>query len=166
MSEQDPATQVYNALWDMLEAHKGFTDLVRVGNRIKMSGRKRRPIKDEVSEADLPEVRIIPAGGEPHVQRTSNGSSLVKRFAIQVSTGEEVVDVKLFPVEWEIYRAMSKWAVTLQALKWNGRSFVNLARPLEITEGVSDSDLNRGIVGWSTVWMCEVIMWFTTADLA
>lgn len=165
MSEKDPLSQVYDALWDLLEVHVPLTSLVKAGNRVKFSGTSRDPEKERVSTADLPEIRIIPLGGTPHIQRTSNGSSWVKRFAVILATGDKRVDVSLFPVEWEIYRAMAQWADTLTALTWNDKPYIKLARPVSATEGISDRDLQRGVEGWTAVWQCEVELWFTTADL-
>lgn len=162
---RDPLSMVFLATWDLLEAHKPFTDLVKPRNRIKLLGDNRDPDKEQISTEDLPEVRIIPAGGTPHLQHTSTGSSWLKRWNIQVSTGDMRVDHLLFPVAWETYRAMSKWAATMQALKWNDRTFVTLARPLQADEGISDRDLNRGIKGWHNVFAGETQMWFLTSDL-
>lgn len=161
----DPFTTLYDALWSMLEAHTGFTDLVKVGNRVKFTGEVRDPVKPEINTADLPEVRLVPLGGDPHLQRTSNGTSVRKRFGIEITTGDKRVDAALFPVEWEIFRAMSNWASVLTALTWNSKTYVKLCRPLSMTEGESNPELNRGISGWSLVWACEVELWFTTADM-
>lgn len=161
----DPITQVYYALWELLEAHAPLTAMVKVGNRIKFSGDNRDPMKDEVSSADFPELRVIPVASEPHPQRTSSGSSILKRFRIVVSTGDQRVDVGLFALEWEVYRALSQWAETLMALTWNDKTYVRLARPTTVEDGQTRTDLDRGVKGWSALWQCEVTMWFATADL-
>lgn len=161
MSDLDPITQVHNAIWELLLAHPPFADAVKEGNRILFTGTSRGPIKDEVSTADLPEVRLVPAGAATQLQRTSNGSSLVKRFAIQVRTGEQRVDAGLYPLEWEIYRALADWTTVLLALKWSDYCFVKLCRPI----GFAESLESNGITGWVSVWSCEVEMWFSTASL-
>jgi len=160
----NPFVQVYNALWDLLEAHAGLTDLVPVGNRIKMVDDNRDPIKDQISSADVPELRLVPIGGTPHIFRTSSSSSCIKRYEIQISSGHQTVEM-LYNVEWEILRAMMSWIPTLMDLTWEGKKFVKLVRPGEMPEGVTSQDLNRGIVGWSTLWACEVTMWFHSDDL-
>jgi len=161
----DPITQVYYALWSLLEAHEPLAQLVKVGNRIKFSGATRDPVKAEVSDADLPELRIVPVSSTPHLQRTSNASSILKRLRIEVSTGDQRVDAGLFAMEWEIYRALSTWAATLTALTWNSKKYVRLARPVTVQDGTAQADLERGIRGWAAVWECEVEMWFDTADM-
>lgn len=175
MQSSDPFSLVYRALWSMLESHTGFTGLVRTGNRIKFSGAGRDPMKSEILSADLPEVRIVPAGGPPMLMRTSSSGSVVKRFQIQIATGEQRTDQteSLFAVEWEIIKAMHGWEAVLGALEitiGEGESAVDVAfvkrcTAGEISEGVTDTDLNRGIRGWSAVWSCEVEMWFPTVAL-
>ena len=161
----DPIVQIYYALWDLLEAHQPLANLVKIGNRIKMSGDKRDAMKKEVGESDLPELRLLPVSSTPHTQRTSNTSSIIKRFRIEISTGDQRVDMGLFIIEWEIFRALANWAPTLQALTWEGKKYVVLARPTAEKDGFSQKDLARGIKSWSSVWECEIELWFTTTDL-
>jgi len=166
MAATDPFSLVYNALWTLLEAHAEFAALVKVGNRIKFNAAGGDdPIKDKLSSADLPEVRLLCTGTSPHVQHTSGSSSCIKFFEIQVATRSQQYTAELFPVEWEIYRAMSKWATVLSALTWNSKTFVKLARPTDGQQGVSTDDVDRGGHGWVSVWGIEVQMWFTTTDL-
>lgn len=170
MAERDPLTQQYLALWELLENHRGFDELVRVGNRPKMIGEDRAPIKREVLTADLPEVRVHPTTMRPHIQRTSNGSSIVCGWQVIVATGDQLVDRVLLPLQWEVYRAMANWASTLQVLTWQGNAaapqqFVKLARVVSVDQGMLRSDINRGILGWSGIWACETESFFTTASL-
>lgn len=160
--EKDPITKLHEALWTLLEAHTPFTALVAESNRIKYTS-STGPYKQNLVVADMPEVRIVPVSTTPHLQRTSNGSSLVKRFEVQVKVGSIYV-ANLYELEWEIYRALATWATTLQALKWNDKVFVKLCRPTSISED-RDTSPKGGSIGWSCVWACEAEMWFDTADL-
>jgi hypothetical protein len=160
MAETDPITQVHDALWSLLEAHTPFTDTVRNSNRIKFTGASRSPDKDTHSSGDYPEVRIIPVGSSPHIQRTSSSSTLVKSFAIQVSSGDQRANI-LYDLEWEIYRAMAQWAPTLQALTWKDKTFVRLTRPTTVVTTMATTDM----VQWADVWSCEIEMVFCTTDL-
>ncbi len=166
-SDVDPITLVYEALWYLLESSPHFTSRVKSGNRMKFIGKNVDPLKDHIRDMDIPEVRIIPTSIEPHMQRTSNSSSMWKRFEIQIATGDQSLDnpAALFPVEWALVLAMSNWFTHLQQLTWKGRKIVVRFRIPEVSEGVSDQDLNRGIKGWSAVWACEIELWFTTTDL-
>jgi hypothetical protein len=173
-AEKDPLSQVYDGMWAMLRAHQGFNDLVRVGNQINFSGDARNPLKAEITDTDLPEVRIIPAAAnESHLQVTSNTGHLTQRFEVQVSTGDQRVDTKdeaginsaVYPVVWEILRAMSGWSAVLRALTWGERTFVTLAKPTALSIAVDQSDLNRGIIGWSAKWTYEVQLHFPTSAI-
>lgn len=165
LQSDDPLSMVYSALWSLLEDTGDFSARVKDANRVKYIGKlDRLPEKDEVLTADLPEVRIVATGGIPHQRRTSNSSFLLKRFAIQISTGDRRLDAELFPVEWAVYKALADWPTPLMALLWEGSPYVKLARPLEITEAPVGTP-ERGVTGWYTVFACEVEMWFTTSDL-
>lgn len=161
----DPFTLVHNAIWTMLEANSGFTDLVPAGNRIRMSGDNRAPDKDEMSDRDYPEVRIVPIKGLSHLGRTSNGTSFEKFWEIQVATGDQRPTEVLYPLEWEIFRAHATWETYLKPLLWNAREFVNLARPWDLTESLKNIERNRSQKGWVTLWIYKVEMWFPTAEL-
>lgn len=165
MAESDPLTQQYIAMWKMLETHKGFDQLVKVGNRARLFDRDKAPVKAETLTADLPEIRIHPAVTRPHFQRTSNGSSILCGWQVVVVTGSILVDEVLLPLEWEVYRAMANWAATLQILTWRSKQFVKILRAVSIEHGMLRDDLNRGIRGWSAIWSCETESFFTTASL-
>lgn len=165
MPDIDPITLCYDKLVTMLSEHVGFMTLVKKKNLITFSGKNRDPIKSEVSTGDLPEVRVLPRGGVPHIQRTSNSSSMIERFEVQISSGDQRVGAVLFPVKWEVYRALSGWAAALQALLWKSKTFVKLARPIDVSDGVAEDDLRRGIEGWASIWSVEIHMWFATTDL-
>lgn len=162
MPDTNPFQQVHDATWNLVVLHGELEALVKLGNRVKLDSRD--PLKDEVSESDLPELILVPNQAVPHLQRTSNSSSIMLQLDWRLSTGEMNVEV-LYEVCWELYRAMSKWQSTMTTLLWGGVDFVRLARPIQIAFGQSDADLNRGIVGWSSVWTGEVHMWFSTAKL-
>ena len=162
----DPFTLVHNKLWDMLEAHSGFTDLVKPGNRIKFSGDARDPLKRQVSSDDLPEVRLVAAGGTPHLQMASNATTVLKRFEVQIATGDKRYDAVMFPLGWAVVRAMSPWLTALRAeIQWNGKTFVTLLEVTSVSEGTHDAERKRGIDAWTAVVAIDVTMVFTTADL-
>lgn len=163
--DTDPITLTYDKIVSMLEDHVGFSSLVKAGNLIRFSGKSRDPIKAEVSDADLPEVRVVARGGTPHIQRTSNSSSMLERFEVQIATGDQRLTAALFPVKWEVYRALAGWSAALGSLTWKTKTFVKLARPMDVSDGVSEDDLRRGIEGWSSIWAIEIHMWFDTTDL-
>lgn len=161
----DPLSLVYDSIWTMLEAHADFASLVKVGNRTKFSGTNRNPMKEEILTADRPEVRLVATSSRMHLQRASNSSTWDVTLSLQVATGDQRLDYKIYPVMWAVFRALSTWETHVKTLTWNAKTFVHLARPQESTEGVDLPDMNKGIIGWSTIWSYEVQMHFTTADL-
>lgn len=157
----NPYDALLDALWGILEADGGFRDLVPIGNRIKFSGRDREPMKENVSEADLPEVRIIITGSRPHPKRTSSSHCDTVTVEIQVSSGDQRLSYMHNPIRWVVYRAMSEIETELRhRCRWNGQKIAKVAAPTKVSDGVSTADLNRGIKGWSAVWACDVELWF------
>lgn len=162
----DPLSTVYDALWTLMEGNTTLASLVKPGNRIKFNQqRPESPVKDQVSEADLPELMLVVSSIEPNMQATSNSSSLEVTFDWVLSTGDMSVLRKLLPVTWYLYCAMTNWNTILTALTWNGREFVKRCEALTANTGLADPERNRGIVGWSCLWSCKVLMYFTTTDL-
>ncbi len=162
--EQNPLIQTYDSMVDLLRSRESLRGMVRLGNVLRLTGDDRMPFKEETLTSDYPELRIITTDTVPHLQRTSNSTSIVKRYEVQVSTGDQRVEL-LLAIEWEVHRALSSWAATLLALTWSDKTFVKVARPTQVQDGVSNVDLNRGVTGWSSIWTYEVEMWFTTTDM-
>ena len=161
--EQNPIKKLYDALWEMLDDSTELKELVKPGNQLKWM--ENHTWKDQILDADLPEIQIVPVTVTPHLQRTSNMSSMLEQFAIRVATGDQRIDKNLFDIRWAVYGAMSNWATRLAALTWNSNKFVKLCRPRSITEGMIEGTADRGLTGWFSVWAAEVEMWFQTSDL-
>lgn len=165
----DPYTTVAAALWMILEADADFVAIVKPGNRIKFMGLARDPIKEQVSGADLPEVRIVVSSSSPHQKGSSNMTTDRVTFEIQVSSGDQRIDKWHLPLKWIVFKAMArarmKWTQLGTQIKWNGGRFISEVKAATATEGVSQTDLNRGIMGWSAVWAVEVEMFFALSDL-
>lgn len=162
----NPLVMVFDAFWEMLEAHDGFTSLVPAGSRVKFNKAiDRDPSKDQMLPADFPEVRVVPTGLTPHLERTSTSSSVLMKLEIQISTGDRRVQKFLYPVTWAIYRALLGWKDKLAKVEYLGQKLVKLCKPTEVAEGVSNADLNRGIAGWSAIWSGEVELWFVTEKI-
>jgi hypothetical protein len=161
----NPFAMVHRALWDMLEASDAFCELVPEGNRIKFYGEKRAPQKDTVMADDLPEVRIVSMQSTTTLTAASNLTATVRRFQIEIASGDQRFNTILFPVEWEVYLALLSWRETLGALKWADKQFVTRASLVQEQEGKTTVDLLRGIKGWTAIWAIDVAMYFNTSDL-
>ena len=163
----DPFSLVYDALWDTAVAYDAFADLVALKSRISFNDdANRSPVKNLIAPADLPEVILAPVGGSGDLFHTSCSSMVIKRYMWLISTGDLRVDAgKLFPVEFALMRAMCHWQTRVSPLTWAGNTFVKRLDMLDLSEGESDAERNRGIKGWSALWTCEVEMHFATSQL-
>lgn len=166
---EDPFTVAYNAIWDTLVASPDFTADVKVGNRIVYTSvtENRDPDKMETITDDFPETRFIASGFTPHIQRTSNSSSVVCRYSVEIRSGTKALDVAHFPLVWAVYRALSQWEKILTELTWNcGERFIILARPVgDVVEDIERGEVSRGVEGWFAIWTVEVTMFFSTSAL-
>lgn len=155
MSSTDPFTRVYNALWDVLEKHKGLTDLVKVGNRIKFTERGfgLRPEKDNIMDGDLPELLLVPANSQTQLFATSSSTQAIQEFELRFTTGDQRIDQLHFPLKWQVMIALSK----CQKLNL---PFVKRLGIDSFTETTDDPEANRGKKGWSARILISVEMWF------
>lgn len=154
LNSTDPLSLIYAALWDCLEANTALASLVRPGNRMKFLGTVRDPLKDKIGDADTPELRLIPTGLPQVTYRAdSSNARFTQGLQIGLATGDQRVDYRLFPVQWEVMRALSAWPTFLDPLTWNGFTFGTgaLVSVTDSPQGVVDADLSRNIVGWSAL---------------
>lgn len=162
--ESDPFSMTFAALWELAESSPRLGQIVRMGNRIKLSDRD--AFKPQVQSADLPELILVSEGLSGNLHETSSTSRFTRNYAWLISTGDMRLTHLLYPVEWALVTAMLRWKETLSRLVWRGDQFVKRAQITTVDEGVSDQDRNRGIAGWSSVWRVEVEMHFTTRTIS
>ena len=160
----NPFDLVFDRLWDLAESHPDVTRLVKPGNRVRFDRPQRAPIKEEIADADLPELVLLPDGATFGLLRTSASSSVVKRYSWLVATGDFRTPT-VNAIEWALFCAMLNAQSVLGALAWEDASFVKRVDLSELTEGFADSERNRGIRGWSAISKVEVEMHFRTATL-
>lgn len=164
-----PELQVMLGLWQLLEGHRDVTAIFKPGNRIKFLGTNRDPHKEQIATADVPEIRIVPwPGGTLAPIRTTDSSSGTLMFSVQVATGDKRVDADgagLHYAKWSVFRALADWRELLAALKWRGLPFVQKLSLTSVQDGAAQSDLDRGIKGWSSLWTVSVDVWFRTIDV-
>lgn len=170
-SSPDPFTAVYCGVWDMFESHTGFSNLVKVANRIKFLGNDLQPQKDQYTEGDLPELTIYPPSIEPHLEANTTRSQYVMRFQLLISTGNKRLDTltgqpSIYPVLWEIFRAMLLWKTSLMTLTYGSAAFVHLAKPGKAEISMTYHDQNKTIIGWSAKLDYEVHLNFVSSNIA
>lgn len=161
----DPFTMVYDALWDLAEGSNRVTDMVRLGNRIKMRTTAPNPgLKRQVSQGDLPELVLALTSGSGNLLNTSSSSMVTKQYAWQLATGS-LNPERLLELEFALFAALVDWPAILGALTWSGAEFVKRANLVGMESGAEMAEQNRGILGWASVWTLEVEMHFRTSDL-
>ena len=158
----NPIEMNYDALWQLAERRPALLNLVAPGNRIKFD--KPLPIKEEVSTADLPEMRLLIPSFKPWPFRTSNSTTMTVTYQFQIASGDWQYKTVL-NITWELILAMMTWHDVLGELEWMGVKYNKIMTMKDGSLVITQSDLNRGIKGWATLWACETEMWFGTNSL-
>ena len=156
----DPFTQTQLALWDRLDKHLGLGRVVKVGNRLRHltdTGDRRKP---NVQAGDLPELDIVPVAFNAQLAWTSNSAEVVRRFELRIVTGEPLLDVALFPVEWQVLRAIGAASEEAPPL---GLSWVVELSVEDASQQQDGADQSRGAEGWTAVMVIAVRMRFDRA---
>lgn len=162
----NPFNMVLTAIWDMLLAHPRFVRDVKEKNRIRFDLKGNRdPLKSTIQVADLPEVCVASLAASANIMETSSTSKCNRTYSIMISSGDYRYTEICGEVEWQVWCAMVGWKRTLGGLLWKDQNFVKRANVTNVATGLSDSEKNRNIRGWSSVWSIEVEMHFRTLDL-
>jgi len=152
----------------MLEVNAALVALVKVGNRVKYDNVFKLARKDVLSQADLPEVSIVPAGSSFGIQQTSNGTRVSQFYECRLVTDElRLGQIGGFlPIKWEVMRSFINWQATLSALVWTGNTFVKKLAMTATSDSLIDTELTleRGFAGWVSLMQFDVEMWFRTLD--
>lgn len=151
----DPFTQAYNRLWEVLESRPTLTTLVGVKNRVKWTG-KDRPLENRPIHADLPELSIEPTdqSGEVNLHYYQTGAMIMQGFDIGLTTGSLDIAKHLFPVKWEVFRALA------HAEKQFGLEYVRNVMVTNHEETREDAAANRNRSGWHCLFTVEMMMVF------
>lgn len=156
----DPFSMVYNALWDMVERNQAILDMIPIANRIKFDEQSSQ--KDQISDADTPELTLISGGGSFGGKNNSSQTSVLRRYVWGITTGDFRINPVYNRLTFELFRCMTDWQCVLCNLTWCDCRFVSDFRLTESEEGTIMQDLDKGIPGWSALWSCEVDFLFTT----
>jgi hypothetical protein len=166
MATTNPFLLVHQTLWTLLNANTAFVTLVPTGCQIDYSpeaddtGADQSPDKEGMTTKDFPQVRIVTTGGSGPTE-SSNTTFLRRDFAVQIDSGSRLLEHGM-EVEWEVLRALSNWKTSMEALKWNSKSFVS---DCSLLQSRAKMENVKGFVGWTTLWAGSIAMFFTTSDL-
>jgi len=164
MATTNPLRLVYEAIWSFLEAQPDFAAGVPVGDRIKYTGTDPYVDKETLTQSDYPQVRVVARGLAPHLERTSNASSVNVLWMIEISSGTQRF-ATLFDVEWWILQAMVDWRTHMSGLAMGASGYVTNCRPVQVKTDLGGPQRDKGNKGWSSVWAGETEIWLKTSEL-
>jgi hypothetical protein len=151
----DPFTKVYD------EIVKAFRDTAKGRFRLVDWNSSRNPQHDRPTAQDLPEVQIRPDTSVIVLGARSCATTVVKDFAVNLTTGDFILGKILYPTEWVILGILHR-------LQYSLVEDLDLAEDVtvqQITTGILDPQANRGIVGWASTWNISVHMSFAASEL-
>ncbi len=155
--EYDPFTAFYNKLWQVLEAHEGLSALVRSGNRIKFvkDAGDHDPRKSGVDAGTTPELMIIPDYFTGTLQLNNSQALLDRRWSLVIKTSFRMLNRGLFPIEYELFKALQSGKKELQDFKYNGQNLilhVQLERGSSKIPDVDKENYNPYNISWFSMW--------------
>lgn len=163
MSRTNPFSLIHDALWKLVTDSEFLSDKIKQGNRI-LYGSREGGEKDILATADCPELRLVPAGGDAMIARSSSSTSTVRRYAWQMRVGDQNVH-EFYDLEWHLLSALATWPTVVKSLLWEGQEFVKRVGTIEITQDMlrPRREIHEDeIKGWGTIWLCEIECWFRT----
>lgn len=138
------------------------------GNLIRFdSDGNRFPFKENILDADTPELTLAPTGFPvASLHHASNVSRITQSYTWIIVSGDYRVRI-VNEVAFAIIRASLEWAKSgyLTSLLWEDQNYVKDYRLLPAEQGDTDPELNRGIRGWTVLFGVEVDMFFQTSLL-
>ena len=167
MSETDPYTQVYGALHEMLFARTALHERIVRGNRLRYDDTSSpRQIKTETLDKDFPSISLLPISMTYNTHTTSATAQVIAKFQIVIASGVERVDERVFPIEFEVFRAFCSIKAHLHSLTWKDKQFVIQSLLLSSTQGISEKAAQGGRIAWLSRMDIEIQMRFSRTDLA
>jgi len=166
----DPFSIFEDALWGALESYAPLAALVKVGNRLKLTGSKDDPYEGSSAAGDFPELQLWPTGANVApgaVPRTSDTYFWQQRYSIAVSTDVIRTNVPrgLNVLKWHVLRAIAR--AERQLVK-PAIPFVTWIKPGDFRDQIQDptpTGVERGVRGWKGVLDVEVQFQWSFAEL-
>lgn len=159
----DPFSQLYNALWTMVERNRELKKLIPEGNRIRYQHESE--LKEQPNFADRPELQLLSGGGSFGGRDNNTSRSVTKEFVWGITTADFRVNQLFNKVSWELFRSMSDWECVLCNLSWCNCRFVQNFRLISAEDSLLMTQLDKGLDGWSSLWQVEVDCGFLIRDL-
>lgn len=166
----DPFSVFEDALWGALESYAPLAALVKVGNRLKLTGSKDDPYEGSSSTNDYPELQLWQAGANiapGAIPRTSDTYFWQQRYSIGISTDVLRTNVPrgINVLKWHVLRAIAR--AECQLVK-PAIPFVTWIKPgsfRDQLQEINPTGVNRGKSGWTGVLDVEVQFQWSFAEL-
>lgn len=158
--QNDPLSQLYASLWDMLEASDQVKASVAIGNRGKYLG-DLNGIKESGLPADQTAVWIEAHGIlMANMAADSRFAEMVVGYGVIISTAEKALERAFNPLVFEIFRALNKWRTTTRTLTYGSSEIQVYDVVLENLNAMTSSEKGpRGLNGWAGVWPVRVTLY-------
>lgn len=166
----DPFSIFEDTLWFALESYAPLAALVKIGNRIKLTGTKDDPYEGSSSSGDFPELQVWPAGANVSpgaVPRSSSTYFWHQRYSIGITTDKIRTNLpaSINPLKWNVLRAIARAEYSL--IK-PAVPFVSWIKPGDFRDQVQDvnpTGQERGVRGWKAVLDLEVEFQFSLTEI-
>lgn len=150
----DPFSQVYNALWKMVNRNKNLNDYLPKGNRIRFEHES--DVDTAKSDAQMPELALLCGGGSFGGKDNSTTRSVTRNYLWALTTGDFRINPVFNKISWELFRSMVDWSCVLCNLTWCDCNFVQECRVVSADDSFLPQSLQENIPGWSSIWQVEV----------
>jgi hypothetical protein len=167
----DPFSLFEDALWFALESYRPLADLVKVGNRLKLTGSKNNPYESSSSSGDMPELQIWASGagvrGGQSAPRASDTRFWLQRYSVGVSTEQLRTNTpaSINPLRWLIFKALARAESRLIAPGIPFCTNVEYGDFRDQMQDVNPTDQNREMRGWKGVMDVEAQFRWSLAEL-
>jgi hypothetical protein len=152
----------------MLSSKADFTALFPVGSQRQVrydSDKLYWPDQDDnvqLAPNDYPRCRITQRGLGGQTEDTSNGSTVLVAYDIEVCTGQ-MQQGPLMDADWAILQGLLWWREYLLAMEWNGTYPIRDANSRKCEEKDDNKERNRGTYQWVSLWTLELTFVFSTS---
>jgi len=152
----DPLTEVYQAILQLLKDDPDVSSIVAIGNLIDRTSSRpdgsdlNRP-KEDLTDMDLPEIDLVPAGGTVDIPNTSSSIVIDQSFDIVIKSATARLDAQFFPLFFAIIRAFVRVGCQMNKPE--------LVERVSLSNYTDDENLDavlKGLEGWSSLLTVNV----------
>lgn len=170
-TSSDPFSLVEDAIWFGLESYAPLAALVKIGNRVKLTGVRDNAIKETVGQGDLPELQVWKSGAQAEpgsVPRTSDTYFWEQQYSIGITTTHLRTNLpsSINPIQWYVIRALARAERTIVK---PALPFVTWFKPGQWTDQLQDASMatggDRGAMGWKSIYLVRVQFQWSFAEL-